>query len=355
MFKIKNIFSICLVAAVAVPMLSSCNDDWKEEQYEHYIGFKAPLDTDGSSVGVTTVYVPFTRYNEDGTPRYGKEGITSYQLPVIVAGSTHNDKNLTVNIAHSDTLDILNVERFGDRSELYYRDMSEFADVPETIFIPEGVDAPLLDIHFDFTRNGGIDLVDRYVLPLTIAPGEGYERNPRKNFASAMLRVLPFTDYSGIYQAGNLKYGLVDSKGEFDGETSGMNTVQTYVVSQNEVFFYAGTFDETSQLRKYFKINAEFVPDHEGATTGNVILTSDIPEMEFVQNGMARFNIIEAEDAVQNYIMRRTVIVNGIDYSFIDYKTAGEGVRLPYRVTGTMTMERKLNTQMPIEDQILWD
>lgn len=355
MFKIKNIFSFCLLAAVAVPVLTSCNDDWKEEQYEHYIGFKAPLDTDGSSVGVTTVYVPYTRFNEDGTPRYGKEGITSYQLPVIVAGSTHNDKNMTVNIAHSDTLDILNVERFGHRSELYYRDMSDFADVPETIFIPSGEDCPLLDIHFDFTRNGGIDLTDRYVLPLTIAPGDGYERNPRKNFASAMLRVLPFNDYSGIYQAGNLKYSLVDANGEPDGESAGMTTVQTYTVAQNEVFFYAGNFDETSQLRKFFKVNAKFVPDEPGANTGDVILTSDIPEMEFVQNKVARFNIVEAEDAVQTYIMRRTVIVKNVDYSFIDYKTAGEGVRLPYRVSGTMTMERKLNTQMPIEDQIMWD
>ena len=55
--KLRNIFKYCIMGVVALGV-ASCNDDWKEEQYQHYIGFVAPLDTEGNSVGVTTVYVP---------------------------------------------------------------------------------------------------------------------------------------------------------------------------------------------------------------------------------------------------------------------------------------------------------
>ena len=64
--KIKTFLLASSVCCCATVFLSSCNDDWVDEQYEHYISFKAPLDTEGNSVGVTTVYVPLTRSNDDG-------------------------------------------------------------------------------------------------------------------------------------------------------------------------------------------------------------------------------------------------------------------------------------------------
>ena len=213
------------------------------------ISFKAPLDTKGSSVGVTTVYVPFTRYNDQGEPLYGSEGESHYQLPVIVSGSTSNPDNLTVNIAHSDTLPILNMERFSTREALWYVDMWDYADVPTTINISEGQDVALLNIRLHLS---GIDLSDRYLLPITVADGAGYKRNPRKNYATAMLRILPYTDYSGVYQAGNLRFYIV-SGGITDPEPGAMETVQTYTVDQNTVFFYAGSFNESSLLRKTLK------------------------------------------------------------------------------------------------------
>jgi len=57
---------------VAFFLFSSCNDEWKEEQYSHYVSFKAPLN----DKGVTQIYV-----------RYKTDGEVTYQLPLIVSGS----------------------------------------------------------------------------------------------------------------------------------------------------------------------------------------------------------------------------------------------------------------------------
>lgn len=347
----KFIFGLASIALLAGA--TSCNDDWEEEQYAHYVSFKAPLDTKGQSVGVTTVYVPFTRFNEDGTPLYGETGLSHYDLPVIISGTTKNPSDLTVHVAKSDTLPILNYERFAQRSELWYQDMTDYADCPESIFIPKGQDIGLYKIKFDF-RN--IDLADRYVLPLTVVekPEYGYKRNPRKNYATAMLRVLPYTDFSGMYEASNTRFYLVDSKGNVDTEPGAMTQVMCYTVDESTVFFYAGTFDESSLLRKNFKVYAKFTPQSEGANRGTVEFTCDIPEMKFKQNKEATYTIIEQKDEVQTYILRRTVIINDIDYTFYDTKTS-PGSSIGYNVVGSMAMERKLNTQMPIEDQIIFE
>lgn len=344
-----------LIGAASVMSMiavTSCNDDWTDEQYVQYVSFKAPLDTDGNSVGVTTVYVPYTRATETGEPLYGASGLSHYNLPVIISGSSDNARDVTAHVAHSDTLDILNVERFGNRQELWYNDMSNFASYPESILIPKGENAGLLPINLDFR---GIDLNDRYVLPVTVVekPEDGCFRNPRKNYATAMLRILPYTDYSGVFQATNIKFYLV-SGGVTDDEPGAMTTVQTYVVDENTVFFYAGTFNENSQLRKYFKIFAKFIPSNEKGNIGTVEMYAENDQLNFVQNKIASYNIIEQADEVQSYIIRRTLIISDIDYTFNDYKTATGSV-ITYNVVGNMTMERKLNTQMPIEDQIVFE
>ena len=215
-----------------------------------------------------------------------------------------------------------------------------------------GLDMELLHINLDF-RN--IDLSDRYVLPLTIVDNlaDGCIRNPRKNYASAMLRILPYTDFTGIYQAANVKFQVVTG-GVTDDEPGALSTIQTYAVDQNKVFFYAGSFDETSQLRKNFKVFATFTPTSHDGMSGTVKFECENPLMNFVQNQEASYVIIETPDEVQSYIMRRTVIVRDIDYVFDDYLTA-PGSTITYNITGNMTMERKLNTQMPEEDQIIFD
>ena len=90
---------------------------------------------------------------------------------------------------------------------------------------------------------------------------------------------------------------------------------------------------------------------------------SDIDEMEFQQIGEASYSITEKYDPVQTHIMRRYVVMRGINYNFVDNYTARmvkpdgtiEKNPIRYNVSGTMTMERKLNTQMPEEDQVVWD
>ena len=351
--KYTKLFAFGAVAALSLGMMTSCNDEWTEEQYYQYINLAKSLDKEGNSVGVTTVYVPFTRKGADGSPKYGEYGLSSYDLPVTVAGSTVNSRDRIVHFAHSDTLDILNIERFSiNRPEIWYKDMSEFASYPDRLLIPKGVSQSLLPISLDF-RN--IDLSDRYVLPLTVVsnPEDGCIRNPRKNYATAMLRILPYTDFSGVFQATNVKFYIV-SGGVTDDEPGAMSTVQTYVVDQNTVFFYAGTFNESSLLRKNFKVFAKFTPNKEGGTSGTVEFYTDNEDMAFVQNKIASYVIIEQEDEVQSYIMRRTLIVSDIDYTFNDYLTA-KGSVITYNVVGNMTMERKLNTQMPEEDQIIFE
>lgn len=350
----SKLYKAVLIGTVGALTLSTaaCNDDWEDEQYSQYVSFKAPLNTEGSSVGVTTIYVPYTRVNDEGQPVYGEQGLSSYNLPLIVSGSTDNARDITAHVAHSDTLDILNFERFGNRSEIWYNDMSAYASYPESIVIPKGENIGLLPVSLDFR---GIDLNDRYVLPITIVekPEDGCFRNPRKNYATAMLRILPYTDYSGVFQAGNIKFYLM-SGGVADEEPGALTTVQTYVVDENTVFFYAGTFNENSLLRANFKVFAKFHPLNESGTLGTVELYAENEKMEFVQNGVATYNIIEQEDEVQSYILRRTLIISEIDYTFNDYMTAA-GSEITYNVKGNMTMERKLNTQMPEEYQIIFE
>lgn len=350
----SKLYKAVLIGTVGALTLSTaaCNDDWEDEQYSQYVSFKAPLNTEGSSVGVTTIYVPYTRVNDEGQPVYGEQGLSSYNLPLIVSGSTDNARDITAHVAHSDTLDILNFERFGNRSEIWYNDMSAYASYPESIVIPKGQNIGLLPVSLDFR---GIDLNDRYVLPITIVekPEDGCFRNPRKNYATAMLRILPYTDYSGVFQAGNIKFYLM-SGGVADEEPGALTTVQTYVVDENTVFFYAGTFNENSLLRANFKVFAKFHPLNESGTLGTVELYAENEKMEFVQNGVATYNIIEQEDEVQSYILRRTLIISEIDYTFNDYMTAA-GSEITYNVKGNMTMERKLNTQMPEEYQIIFE
>ena len=81
-------FIICHLAFSVA--LTSCNDEWKDEQYEKYISFKAPLDDNG----VTAVYVPYSRHNDDGSLMFGSEGKSSYDLPVIVAGTTRTGRDI---------------------------------------------------------------------------------------------------------------------------------------------------------------------------------------------------------------------------------------------------------------------
>ena len=48
----------------------------------------------------------------------------------------------------------------------------------------------------------------------------------------------------------------------------------------------------------------------------------------------------------------RSFIINNLNYSFVDY-TSVSGSEMPWEVSGSMTLERKINTQIPDEDQAI--
>ena len=141
----KGIYTL-LFSLIVLVMFSACNDEWKEEQFEHYISFKAPINSNG-----------VTRINLS----YSETGKTTYRLPILVSGSTKNDRDITVKIGiDADTLRTLNIARFSSREDLWYREMpSKHYSFPETVQIKAGENVGYLDIEFDLT---GLDLVDKW-------------------------------------------------------------------------------------------------------------------------------------------------------------------------------------------------
>ncbi len=325
----KKIYSLVLILTVLL-FISSCNDEWEKEQYQSYVSFKAPIN----ERGVTRINV-----------RYKSEGLVTYQLPLIVSGTKTNDKNMTVHVAvDSDTLRTLNLERFQSRTDLYYQELgTSFFTMPETVNIKAGENTSLINIDFSLKN---IDLSEKWVLPLTIVddPSYDYTAHPRKNYRKALLRVMPFNDYSGVYGGTALKSYL---KGYENDAAIVKNEIIGYVKDENTIFFYAGTIDEDRNDRRNYKIYVNFDKESKKLT-----FTSDNPAMEFVMNKEPYFKIQETMDATLPYLKHRYVTINNIDYNFTDY-TSVPGFKIAYTVRGSLTLERKINTQIPDEDQAI--
>lgn len=318
---------------------AACNNEWEDEQYEQYVSFKAPIVSEGD--GVTTIYV---RYKDDGK--------VTYQLPVIVCGSTVNEQDRDIHIAvDSDTLKTLNIERFSlYRPELWYTEMEEDKyNFPETVHIPAGSCVEQLNIDFNLQ---GIDMLEKWVLPLTIVDNSSYnyQSHPRKNYAKALLKVVPFNDYSGSYTASSMKvYTYINGKPDNNAKTTNKRT--GYVIDNNSVFFYAGLINEDmdKDLRKKYKINVRFKED------GTLDMEPDDPtnEMEFKLIGTPIYSKTSIMDATRPYLERRYVQIM-FEYDFQDFTYGGNGtevIPIKYRVEGSMTLQRNINTQIPDEDQ----
>lgn len=325
----KKIYNLLFVLVLLL-LVGACNDEWKGEQYDRYVSFKAPLNDQG----VTQIYV-----------RYKEEGSTPYQLPVIVSGSTLNNESMTVQVAvDPDTLVAMNMEKFQSRTELYYEQLdAKYFTMAESVNVEAGKNISLLDINF--TLND-IDLVDKWLLPLTIVedPAGSYVSHPRKNYKKALLRVMPFNDYSGVYSGTALKTFL---KG-YEGDAAIVKSeVVVYVVDENTVFFYAGTVDENRTDRRNYKVYASFDP-----LTKKVTLTADNPDMQFKVNGTPLFSVEEEMDATRPYLLHRYITISKIDYNFTDY-TSVPNSNIDFTVRGSLILERKINTQIPDEDQAI--
>ena len=318
---------IPLLLSAMLLICGACNDEWTEEQFTNYVSFKAPLESEG----VTNIYV-----------RYRADQKTTFLQPLLVSGSVKNDQDMTVHLAvDPDTLNVLNFERFQSREDYYYRELSsQYFTIPSTINFKAGENTALMPI--DFTLKD-IDMVEKWVLPLTIVddPTYNYKANPRKNYRKALLRINPFNDYSGTYSGTALKTAMEG----YENETPIVKEdIRSYVVDENTIFFYAGNIDEQRQDRRNYKIYATF------SETGAVTFSADNPNIKFKVNKDASYTVNEQMDAVRPYLMHRYITINNIDYQFTDY-TMVPNVDINYKVSGSLILERQLNTQIPDEDQ----
>lgn len=346
-----------LFALMAVAILGiSCNDEWEGEQYEHYISFRAPLNEQGT----TNIYIPYTRKNNDGEPVFRK-GKSNYQLPVIVSGSIMNEQNITVHVAHDpDTLVTLNYARYSTRRDLYYRDMSDeqftYASFAETAQIKAGEKVGLLNLDFDFND---IDMSDKWVIPLQIAdhPSYGYLSHPRKNYSKAMLRIFPFNDYSGDYSGTLLTNKVVDENIDKDTDVSiTKNSVRGYVVDDNTIFTYAGIVDEDYTDRKRYKIYFKFSIGKNGGAVDIYCKNPDDIGFKKSATTIPSYRIQSSMDKMRPYLEHRYVIINNIDYYFnyiLSDKGTSQKSYVRYHVTGSITLSRDINTQIPDEDQAI--
>lgn len=325
----KKLLNTILFVAV-ITLFISCNDEWKDELYSHYVSFKAPIN----SKGVTDIYV-----------KYRKDSISTYQLPLIVSGTTTNPKEMNVKVAlDPDTLNILNYDRFQNRYDLYFTQLeSSYYTIPSyTVTIPAGSRQGLLPIDFSFKD---IDTFHKWLLPLTIVEEESanYTPHPRKNYKKALLRVIPFNNYSGVYQSTAM---LLYPKGSSTNALV-VSTRPTFVVDDKSIFFYAGTIDEESVYRKTYKIIVTFNSD------GTLGLKAENDGINFQVIGTPQYSVEEVMDDLLPYLKHRYITLS-LAYSYDDI-TSVPGTPIGYEAKGTMILERKINTEIPDEDQaILW-
>ena len=120
------------------------------------------------------------------------------------------------------------------------------------------------------------------------------------------------------------------------------------VVDENTILFYGGAMEEDLINREDYKVNFYFNPETKMVelSTKNENL-----KLEQLKKDQAAYTIAEIMDEELPYLKHRYVIFN-IEYTFVDY-TSVEGREIPYHVKGTMTLERKINTQIPDEDQAI--
>ena len=345
----KIIFYLTILFTLLVSF-SSCNDEWEEELYIRMVSLKAPINRDDVSV----IYL---RYKPDNQ-------VVTFKLPVIVSGSQKNDKDYTVRIGvDNDTLNFLNFDKYTDRSDLYYKQLPEsFYELPsQTCLIPAGSDIAHFDINFKFS---GLDLVEKWVLPMTVLPDPSYSLNTYKGRQKALLWIMPFNDYSGIYNAGSMYVYFGDNTTKY----MTASTRETRVVDENTIFFYAGITEELAENRGDFKIKCEFLPPDEitevidpktAASTGlyvkkgKLVLSAENPALEFEIIGSPTYEIKEEFDIDRPHIIKRFFTLT-MEYRYKDYASS-ENMVFPYRCKGTMLMQRNVSTLVPDEDQaIFW-
>ena len=324
-----------MLIALTLILGSACNNEWEEEQFEHYISLKAPVNDKG-----------YTQINV----RYKEGGIGRYQLPIIISGSTMNENDITVRIKEDpDTLRSFNEARFSVNNQgLFYEQLEKTKyEFPEATVIKAGECVGLLNINFKMKE---LDMAQKWILPLTVVEDNSYQPNMRKNYRKALLRLIPFNDYSGKYSTTTMQTFLCNEEGETSGSPIVENNRTAYVVDDEAVFFYAGAMSEDLpyEQRKLYVVKVRFNEDNT--------LSLDAPYKEAIDfkvddNAALVYSTFVVEDDTRPYIERHYVQIQ-LTYYFSDVTSAeSEQKKIRYKVTGTMLLERKINTQIPDEDQ----
>lgn len=345
----KNIIFCCAILFGLLVSFSACNDEWEDELYSRMISLKAPINRDDVSV----IYL---RYKPN-------EEVTTYKLPVIVSGSRTNDKDYYVRVGvDNDTLAALNFDKYSKREDLYYKQLPEsFYEFPsQTCHIPSGTNVALFDINFKFSD---LDLVDKWVLPVTIESDPSYAMNTYKGRQKALLWVMPFNDYSGTYNAASMYVYFGDNTTKY----MTASTRETRVVDENTIFFYAGITEELAENRGDFKVKCEFLPPDEISEViddesidstklyikkGKLSLTAENPALEFEVIGEPTYEISEELDKDKPHIIKRYFKLT-LEYKYKD-SASSENMVFPYRCKGTMLMQRNVNKLIPDEDQAIY-
>lgn len=334
----KNI-TICIATLAALLSLSACNDEWKEEHYIHMVSLKAPVNAER----VSDIYL-----------RYKPDGEVIFNLPVLVSGSTLTDKAMEIQIGvDNDTLEILNQAKYQYREDLYYQQLGEqyYELLSPVCYIPAGSNKELFQVKFKFS---GLNLSQEWVLPLTIEENPSYVTNKRKGWRKALLHVMPYNDYSGTYSSSAMNI-FFDNSGD---DPLVVDHRKAHVVDENTVFFYVGTKADDAIDRETYKINIKFEnPAEENGTKkkGNLEVKPANPDnpINFEVTGQPTYEIWDEEDPNLPYLTNRYYVLY-MNYRYNDV-TSVPGNPIAYRAEGSLTMQRRINTLAPDDDQaILW-
>lgn len=350
--KKNNMRFLYLTILVSVLMvMPSCNNEWEDELYTNMVSLKAPINRDDVSV----IYLKYKP----------NEQMVNFKLPVIVSGSQINNKDYNVKIGvDNDTLIDLNYDKYTERYDLYYKQLPEqfYEFKSSTCVIPSGTNVKNFDIDFKLE---GLDLVDKWVLPVTIMPDKSYTMNTYKGRQKALLWVMPFNDYSGVYNAGSMYVYFADNETKY----MTANTREARVVDENTVFFYAGITEELAENRGDFKVKCSFLDPEEITEVedsraseqgielftkkGKLVLSAENPELEFEVIGEPSYEIREELDIDRPHIIKRFFTLT-MEYRYKD-SDSSENMVFPYRCKGTMLMQRNVSTLIPDEDQaVFW-
>lgn len=312
---------IYILGVLTSLLLCSCNDEWTSEQYEKSASFV--------NNNMVNVYV---KYNSVG-------GVIPYKIPVVLSGSTENNSNVDVTVAlDPDTMPNLNFDRFRNRNDLYYTqlDANFYAFKSMTTTIPSGSNVGYVNLDFKLS---GIDLINKYILPLNIVSTSKYGVSLHKHYRKSLMRIIPFNDFSGQYSA--LPGSVYDRTLPESQTPLVVSTREAMVVNENTIFFFAGVTEEQAFDRAMYKIKAQFNAD------STVTLTADDSRINFKQIS-GSYSIKKRMDDVLPY-NQITDITLSMEYQYDDITNAK--FPLKYRFKGSMILEKTKNITIPEEDQ----